>query len=174
MGPRGEQGDFRTSLARVVAASGSVAGAARALDVPRRTLRRWLSGEGAPNAQRRAQVDAAALSLIRRARLTPDREKRLRRARTVTIVAVYRYDANNRPKTKPRTITFHIGRGGTDGMARDVVPRLVGGFLAGGSGMDPGSGLFDHLTDAMTDDWYREHFTADDEEGWDVDRVIIR
>ncbi len=179
LGPRGEAGpDFRSRLLRVVAASGSVAGAARDLGVPRRTLRRWLSGESQPPAARRAQVDAAALALVRRARLNPDREKRLRKARTVVIVATYRYDALKKPGITPRTITFRLGANGSDGMRAGAVGLLLSAFLGGTSGDDSYAtqpGLFEPLAYSMTDTWYREAFlSADAEHGFDVERVVIK
>jgi hypothetical protein len=132
-------------------------------------LRRWLTGEGKPSPLRQAQVSQAASVITRRARLTPPREKRLRAARTVTIVCSFRYDQDI------RTVTFHVGQGGSTGMDPGTVGQLVDGYLSGEPGNDPGPGLFDHLVAGMTDTWYREQFFATGiDEGFDVEKVIIR
>lgn len=167
--PRSEPQGWFKGLTAVVAQAGSVAGAARELGVPRRTLRRWLTGEGVPSKLRQAQVAQAASVITRRARLVPARESRLRKARTVTIVCVFRYDGDT------RQVTFHVGQGGSTGMDAGTVGQLINGYLSGEPGNDPGPGLFDHLVAGMTDDWYREQFSATGiDEGFNVEKVIIK
>lgn len=165
---------FLSALNRVVAGTGSVAGAARELGVPRRTLRRWLAGENTPSVARQAEVRRRAGLLARRSRLTIAREQRLRRANRVQIVATYRYDGTT------RNLTFVMDGGDNYlSMARGTADKAVTAFLAGVKGTDdPGdysgtSGLFGVLVDAMADYWYRTHFSlgAGDPHGFDVHTV---
>jgi hypothetical protein len=180
---RSEPAGFLVGLNAVVAAAGSVAGAARELDVPRRTLRRWLTGESKPPAARAVQVARRASTITRRARLLPATERRIRRARVVEIKCIYRYDVASavaaaakagqsvRARDWSRTIRFHIGAGGTTGIGDLVASDTIGGFLAGWSGLDPGPGLFQIIADAMTDDWYRQHMQEHGPQGFDIERV---
>lgn len=173
-GPASEPSGFLAAIARVVASSGSVAGAARDLGVPRRTLRRWLTGEGKPNITRQVQVETVARQLVRRTRVPAARERRLRAATSVRIVAVFRYDGTT------RNLTFHLngGTGPTD-MDPGAAGRTVDAFLAGAEGLDThdpvdgGSGLFGPLARGMADEWYRERFLlgATDDQGFDVQTV---
>lgn len=171
---RSEPQGWLLGLNAVVAQAGSVSGAARELDVPRRTLRRWLTGEGLPDPARRARVMSRASMITRRARFHPTTERRIRKAKQVTIVAEYRYDRNNRALFGPRTINFYVGSNGDTGMTAGVGDQLADAFLAGASGTDPGAGLFDVLSAAMTDDWYRDHFQDPGSHGWDVEKVIFK
>lgn len=179
---RSEPQGFVPGLNAVVAREGSVAGAARALDVPRRTLRRWLTGESQPPAARRAAVLRRASQITRRNRMPAGRETRIRKARTIVVTAAWQYDVDNdaarRKKGKARAdnmreIRFQVGARHTTGMDPDTPDRLVDAFLAGESGIDPGRGLFSIIAEGMTEDWYRERFglRAGHPEGWIVERV---
>lgn len=176
------QGDWRIGLRLVVdIAGGNVSAAARALDVPRRTMRRWLAGEGAPRGERRAQVAALARQYVRRAerrnRLSAGRERRLRAARTVTIAWKYRYDVNTDPNARERRTVFDIGGTGSTGLAGDTMAALVDAYLAGAEGRDgePGAdtgGLFSRIADRMGDEWYRDHMTSTHpDDGVDINEV---
>lgn len=182
---RSEPRGWVAGLNAVVAREGSVAGAARALDVPRTSLRRWLTGESQPPAVRRLQVERRASAITRRARLTPGREARILRAKTIVITAAWMYDVNSdarrRAKGKARTdntrtIRFTVGATGSLGMDAQVRQALVTAFLDGMSGTDPGPGLFDAVAENMTDEWYRERFglPADHGEGWHIEKVSIK
>lgn len=181
---RSEPQGFLAALTAVVAREGSVAGAARSLDVPRRTLRRWLTGEGQPSDLRRAAVVRRASQITRRARLTTGREARILRGRVIEITAAWQYDVANDAKRRSagkartdntRVLRFSIGSSGSTGIDADVRQELVDAFLDGASGTDPGAGLFAVIADAMTDDWYRERFALPTShgDGWDVQKVRI-
>lgn len=179
---RSEPQGFLPGLNAVVAREGSVAGAARALDVPRTTLRRWLTGESQPPASRRADVLRRASQITRRNRMPAGREARIRKARTIVITAAWQYDVDNdagrRAKGKARSdnmreIRFQVGARHSTGMDADVPGKVIDAFLAGMNGTDPGFGLFAILAEGMTEDWYRERFSMrpGHPEGWIVEKV---
>jgi len=172
--PRTETTSWSDALAIVVSRIGSVAGAARVLDVPRRTLRRWLAGESQPSAERRRVVQGAVRRLERRQRLTGRRETRLRGATTVRVQGVDRYDGAE------RDVIFRIGGRASIALDAGTLDALVDRFLQGGSADDGGataqnSGLFGELVDGMQDRWYRDFFRATDRDwGCDVYAVTIK
>lgn len=179
--------DWQDGLRLVVGlAGGNVSAAARALDVPRRTLRRWLdpNDKSMPPPERRERVARAARGMVRRderrRRLKPGREARLRRARKITITSRYRYDVEDRDA---RVVTFDLDDTGSTGLADGVMGSLIDAYLAGavavdGSGLvavDYTGGLFHRIADAMTDDWYREHMSSHDpDDGFDILGVSIK
>lgn len=178
--PRTEQATWMDGLRFVVGLTGgNVSAAARALDVPRRTLRRWLAGEGVPPAHRRAQVARMAGGMVRRQRLPEGRERRLRRARSVIVKAYYRYD-RTRYNADARDITFRVGDDSPTGLNAGVMGDVIERYLAGGEATDESArgfngGLFGPIAAAMGDEWYREHMQTDHpEEGFDVFQVRFR
>lgn len=170
--PRTEPRGWLASLTVVVGATGSVSAAARALDVPRRTMRRWLAGEGQPDSGRRDIVMNAVARATRRDRMPAPRERRVRAAKTITITGVDRYD------DAPRTVTFKLG-GGTTGLRAGALDRVVDAYLAGGEATDGGSqmgrGLFAIIADSMQDSWYQRFFHSDaPDNGNDIERITIK
>lgn len=160
-------------------AGGNVSAAARALDVPRRTMRRWLAGESTPPADRRAQVARLALQVVRRDRLKPPRERRLRRAKTIVVKCRYRYDPPD--EESRREIVFRIdGEGNHTSTRTDVMEQVLARYLGGAPATDDShadhlGGLFAPIADALQDDWYSEHFhSTHAEEGFDVYEVRFK
>lgn len=182
--PRTETRGWMEGLQFFIRAHGSKAAAARALDIPRRTLRNWLGEGGArpvqPPAERRDRIVGAVARAQRRARLTASREARLRKAKTITIEGVDRYDGEE------RKLTLNIGTSGSTGVAGDTMDRLINAYLAGGEALDGdaaesgflggrGRGLGAIIVDGITDQWYREFFTSTAPDwGVDIDKVTIR
>lgn len=167
-------GGFVDWLAVIVGAfGGNVSAAARAMDVPRRSVRDWLAGTTRPGPERRSLVRRTAAALTRRTRLTAGREPRLRNARTIRIEGVDRYD------DEERDVTFHVGQQGTTGLAPGTLGRLVDAYLGGGNASDDRRsmpGLFDVIIDGMTDPngWYQTFFRSKQAKwGCDVYRVTI-
>lgn len=177
--PHTEATDWQTGLQVFIRAHGSEAAAARALEVPRRTLRNWLGKFGkvvVPPADRQARVVGLMVRAQRRARLTPGREKRLRAAKKITIEGVDRYDGND------REVTFHVGQGGSTGITSDVVNKLIDAYLFGAQGTDDhtilggqNDGLAGMITRRIVDSWYNEFFN-DTKPDWGIDihKVTIR
>lgn len=183
--PRTETRGWMQGLDFYIRAQGSKAAAARALDIPRRTLRNWL-GEGGrrpvmPPADRKDRIVAAVVRAQRRSRLDAGREARLRGAKTITVEGVDRYDE------QPRKVTFNVGQAGSTGITSDTPDLLVTAYLAGGEALDgddrtdpglfggAGRGLAALIVDGITDDWYREFFQSDRHDwGVDVHKVTIR
>lgn len=158
---------------------GNVSAAARLVDVPRRTMRDWLVGATKPRADRIGRVQAvagqvhrAAVLAERRKRLVASREARIRRARSIRIEGVDRYDE------ELRDVTFIRGTGDSTGLDASTFDELVRAYLDGANAIDEGRstpGLFSRILDGMTDDWYRGFFAdAAPDWGCDVHTVTIR
>lgn len=168
--PRTETTDWMTSLQVFIRAHGSETAAARALDVPRRTLRNWLGKFGKPTtppADRKARVVGLMVRAQRRARLAPGREKRLRAAKVITISGIDRYDGED------REVSFYVGQGSSTGITGDVMNKLIDGYLLGADGLDGQSldqngGLAGFITRRLTDPWYRDFFN-DSRSDWGID-----
>lgn len=174
--PRSEPPDFRESLAVLVKAFKSQDKAAAALGVPRRTLRRWMAGENKPAANRRAVVEGAAERLLRRGRLTPKREIKMRTATMVVIKARLRYEDEG----GARTMAFKIGGGNALSLGGSAIEFAVDAFLQGATADDgpehQNAGIFAPIADGMIDEWYRETFQdpMPDALAFDVESVTIK
>lgn len=173
--PRTEVDDWQSGLAFFIRLHGSETAAARALDVPRRTLRNWLGKFGrtiVPPADRKARVIGVMVNAQRRARLKPGREKRLRAAKTITVEGTDRYDG------APRTTVFTVGKGGSLGITADVMTRLVDAYLNGANAGPEnlkGNGLAGYFTRRILDPWYRDFYNTNAPDwGIDIDKVTIK
>lgn len=168
--------DFHGSLNLLYARVKSQNRLAEILGVPRRTLRRWLAGEQPNRTQgdreRRALVEGSARRIIandddaakqaaRRGRLTPQRERKIRRATGIQLKVRMRYEGRGDDE---RTLKFRftadpdIG----DGIAAIVPDAVVDAFL-NGAGAEDGAevqneGIFAPIAYGMNDEWYREAF----------------
>lgn len=95
---RGNKLDSENDLPRLLAelegAYGSTAAAARALDIPRRTWRRWKDGDGTPKPDRIGVLRRAQ----RRLRLTRTREKFLRGKPQIAVRAVVQVSSDIRER----------------------------------------------------------------------------
>jgi hypothetical protein len=177
--------DFHGSLNLLYGRVKSQNKLATMIGVPRRTLRRWLAGETPTrtgNDRARRQLveesarrlikvdDMAAITAVRRGRLTPTRETRVRGSRTVHITAWLRYTDED----EPRELTFVVGDSGAHGLASWVMHAVVDDYLNGATADDgpevQNEGTFAPIAYAMTDEWYREAFLerAPDALGFDV------
>lgn len=157
------------------------------LGVPRRTLRRWLAGQTpsrtGPDRQRREAIeesarrlikvdDHAAITAVRRGRLSPSRENKVRGAGVVAITAWMRYGDEG----SAREITFHVG---TD-LAPGALDAMISDYLDGATTSDgpevQNEGVFAAIGAGMTDEWYREAFAerAPDALAFDVTKVSFR
>jgi hypothetical protein len=170
------------------------------LGVPRRTLRRWLDG-AQPTAKddRRRIVQESANRLVdaerakirqdntahtravRRARLSAQRERKLRGATKVIVKARMRYG-----NEETRTIVFHVGQGGSTGLRAGAVGDAIDAYLAGKTADDgpwrQNEGIFAPLVDAMTDPagddgypgFFRDTGPPPETLGFDVEAVTFR
>lgn len=169
--PRTEPSTLPAALAVIIGAAGSVAGAARAMGVPRRTFRDWIEKgyAGKPTGTggtRNSEVVRAALRIERRNRLPRGREQRMRNTppSTVTISGTYMYRGRDN-KLEDRRDSVDVGQylqAGTLGAVLDV-------FLDGGS-LDELGDTFAAGIDDPTD-FYSDTLSSDDAHGWDVDGV---
>lgn len=114
---RTEAADLPRMLAAIVKAAGGPGAAARAIGVHPATLRRWRAGQTSPSA-RSAPLLAKA---VRRARLAPGRERRIRAASPSQ-------DVRQRDNGRERT----LGPGSLR-WDDDASDRLVDAFLDGAS-----------------------------------------
>ncbi len=156
---RTEVSTFAKALGWLRNRNPSTAAMARSLGVPRSTLRRWLAGTSTPRSHRQDSIVNAIRSAQRRLRLTPGRERRLRRAETgeIKMVARYRYDPPNLWRT------VDIGRYLDPAMRKE----LVDSYLAGGTADDFHAIFHDNILDAG---FYAQTFDPDIGygNGWDV------
>lgn len=163
--------DFHASLDLLYAWVKSQNRLADILNVPRRTLRRWLAGETPGRTQqdraRRELVEGAARGIIarddnaavqaeRRRRLTLARERRVRNAHTIVVTCRLRYEDEG----GSRTIRFAVGS--SAGVDAGAVDAVVDAYLNGATANDAeevqNEGIFAPIAYAMGDDWYREAF----------------
>lgn len=86
--------NVRGTLAELEAAYGSTAAAARALDIPRRTWRRWKDGEGTPKPDRLGVLQRG----LRRVRLTATRERFLRGSPQIVVRALVQVSSDVRER----------------------------------------------------------------------------
>lgn len=159
--PRRAVNDFSTAISFVAGQHKSKAAAARALGVAPSTFRRWLGG-AKPKPERAAGIISAAKGMQRRARLSPGREKRLRRGGgNITVLAKYDYDQTE----QFREIAMYRY------LDADVGDHLVDAYLEG-AGPDTLAEIFhESISDAP---FYENTFDpnrGEDVDGWDVREV---
>lgn len=160
LSPRTEAGDLPRMLAAVVRAAGGPTAAARAIGVHPSTMRRWRAGKSSPSARSAPLL----MSAVRRARLTPAREKRIRRS-NVTLHLQYRGEIRERDVNN-----------GNLSLSPNVGDDLCNAFLRG-AGTDELRRIFKN---AVRDRWYSEWIDADDQDiddpdsyGFDVQSITF-
>lgn len=166
---RTEPQNFAQALGWFVrAAQGNVSLAARMMGVPRRTARDWLDGKGlGPRsaARRSAVLDSARLS-VRRERLKPGREKRLRGKPEVVseieIEGTYVYDGGGAERT------VEIGRY----LIPSTMSRVIDVYLAGGTPEDLRA-EFAACIDDPAGFYDRTMMHGPDDGGWSVTSVNL-
>lgn len=116
--------DVRRTLAELGRAYGSESAAARALDIPRRTWRRWAAGETTPPPARFAPIKQAG----RRVRLSATRERFLRGRPHIVVDALVRVSSDERPrKMLISGWPDRAGRPPITGMMNDVLDAWLQG-----------------------------------------------
>lgn len=112
------------TLAELERAYGSASAAARQLDIPRRTWRRWKAGEGTPKPDRLGVLKSA----IRRVRLSATRERFLRGHPHIVVDAYVRISSDERPrKMLISGWPDRPGRPPITGMMNDVLDQWLQG-----------------------------------------------
>lgn len=139
-----ESADLPRMLSAILKAAGSPTAAARIIGVHPSTLRRWRAGTASPSARSAPLLQRA----VRRARLTPRREARIRAS--APALRVVQRDNGRRRDLDARNF------GWRPGASNDVVDA----FLAGASPAD----LRKITKKGIRDRWYQEWIDADYED----------
>lgn len=108
-------------LARIRPITGSDTATARQLGVSTRTLRYWRTGERHPSPEHRSSLGR----LLRRAQLSPARERRIRRGLYLVV------DAQTVDSDDYRERRFMISQSPTDAPTPDTYNAMIDAWLAG-------------------------------------------
>lgn len=164
LGGEGDEYDSpRDAAAELVEHYGSVAGAARALDVPRRTLRGWLAGKTPRGGG--GWLGDIAREFDRAGRLDEDDQDRIRSADSeIEVTGTFRYNGGGSMKgAEDRTISL-----GTY-LAPGTMSRVLDLYLGGADADDLARAFHDGINDQG---FYADTFDPDNSDGyWDVDSI---
>lgn len=146
-------------------AAGSGRKAAAAAGVPETSWRRWRSGSGKPSGAHQAQLDKARERLrqdVRRKRLAPGREKRLR-ASPPRLTIAWSFQISSTPETRKRTFPGEFV--GQEQWAA-MWGRVVDDYLAGGDGAEPVADMVDKAIDEYANDEFEYTAVEIDDTEW--------